>query len=303
MTLSPDQLPGFLRPECMLRPSQLFRRILRPAKLPATAESRLPWGLTIRYHPHEVIGREIWKLGIFEMSVCEVLWRLTDPGENALDIGSNIGQMASLLAARVGSTGSVACFEPHPAVYGELAENAAVWARSASAGKLTLFNEALSDRAGTLTLRLPAEFSENRGIAHISDTEQADSGDPNFTDHSIKATTLDAICGSLPSISVIKIDVEGHELSVFKGAGNFFAKHRPRDIVFEDHQGYPSSVTRLLESCGYKIFNICSSIWGPYLQKVDVGEPQTHRDYLATLNSERALSRVRRRGWSVLNGA
>ncbi|MCC2668551.1 MAG: FkbM family methyltransferase [Armatimonadetes bacterium] len=300
MIISPDRLPGFLRPECVLRPSQLILRLMRSSAPPASAESRLPWGLPIRYHPDEVIGREIWKLGIFEICVCEVLWRLTDPGEHALDIGSNIGQMASLLAARVGSTGSVSCFEPHPSVFTELAENAAVWSRTPGTGRLTLFNLALSDRIATMTLSLPAGFQGNRGIAHLMDTDAAMPGD-EFEQHSVTTTTLDALSDGFSPISVIKMDVEGHEISVLKGATTFFERHQPRDILFEDHAGYPSPVTDHLEELGYRILSIRAGMSGPFLGAATGGGAQHGRDYLATLDPERVRTRMRRRGWSVLS--
>ena len=299
MTISPDRLPGFLRPECVLRPSQLIRRLLLPAVPPPSAESQLPWGLPIRYHPNEVIGREIWKLGIFEISVCEVLWRLADPGENALDIGSNIGQMASLLAARVGSDGSVACFEPHPSVFTELAENVAVWSRFPATGRLTLYNMALSDRVATMTLSLPAGFSGNRGIARI--TAAGDAVPEEETEqHLVATTTLDALSEHLPPISLIKMDVEGHELSVLHGAQAFFQRHQPRDVIFEDHDGYPSAVTRSLEQLGYEILSIRAAMSGPHLEKAVAGAGQG-REYLATREPERVRHRMRRRGWLVLS--
>jgi FkbM family methyltransferase len=299
MIISPDRLPGFLRPECVLRPSQLVRRLLRLSAPPIRAESRLPWGLPIRYQPREVIGREIWKLGIFEICVCEVLWRLTDPGEHTLDIGSNIGQMASLLAARVGASGSVACFEPHPTVFTELAENVAVWSRTPATGRITLFNMALSDQVATMTLSLPAGFQENRGIAHLTDAD-AVAGDET-EQYQVATTTLDALSDCFPPVSVMKMDVEGHELSVLRGGSAFFQRHKPRDILFEDHDGYPSPVTRTLEELGYRILSIRAGMSGPFLGPAPGAGARHGRDYLATLDPERVQSRMRRRGWSVLS--
>src|SRR5262245_13000344 len=112
----------FRRPEFFFRPSQAFLRLRRAfgGPPPAQAQVRLPWGETIEVQTGETIGGAIWHYGIFDLVVTESIWRLLDPGETALDIGANIGQMTSLMRLRAGSQGKVIAFEPHPQLFAEL---------------------------------------------------------------------------------------------------------------------------------------------------------------------------------------
>src|SRR5262245_30401299 len=116
---------SFAKPEYLLRPSQLWRRLqwhFAPAN-ETYISVRLPWGAQIRVRPTDVIGSAIAKLGLFDLLVSESLFRLCDVGELALDIGANIGQMTSLMAVKVGPSGTVLAFEPHFEIFSELAFN------------------------------------------------------------------------------------------------------------------------------------------------------------------------------------
>ncbi len=54
----------------------------------------------------------------------------------------------------------------------------------------------------------------------------------------------------------MKIDVEGHELNVLKGAEKFLKEKNILNIVYEDHLQFPSSVSDYLLAMGYNIFRI-----------------------------------------------
>lgn len=110
------------KPEYLLRPSQFGRRIIE-FLVPRTGIQAvsLPWDMDIWVDPEEAIGRAIVRAGVFELAVTETLWRLTDPGDLAVDVGANIGYMSSVLARRCGPAGSVRVFEPHPGNFKGLA--------------------------------------------------------------------------------------------------------------------------------------------------------------------------------------
>jgi hypothetical protein len=102
---------------------------------------------------------------------------------------------------------------------------------------------------------------------------------------------------------LVKIDVEGHELSVLRGARRALAQRRIRDVVFEENETLPTPVTRLLESAGYTIFGLDQRFFGPRLVSPDAPRARPLWEaptFLATLDPERAQNRMRRRGWTVL---
>ncbi|MDE3053669.1 MAG: FkbM family methyltransferase, partial [Gemmatimonadota bacterium] len=76
-----------------------------------------------------------------------------------------------------------------------------------------------------------------------------------------------------------------------------------RDVVFEDHGGYPTNVSRLLERHGFRVFALRVSFWGPRLEPAGAATPDASWEapnYLATREPDRALARVAPRGWRVL---
>ena len=103
---------------------------------------------------------------------------------------------------------------------------------------------------------------------------------------------------------VVKIDVEGHELSVLFGAKRLINEGRICDIIFEDNRKYPTTVTQFLENNGYQIFQIAKGLWKPLLQlptnnnKIQYWESQS---YLATKDAARAKSRLSQKRWRSLS--
>ena len=101
------------------------------------------------------------------------------------------------------------------------------------------------------------------------------------------------------SIGICKIDIEGHEKSALLGAKSLLESQRIRDIIYEDHAGYPSEVGTFLESFGYEIFLIRKGLFKPLLM-----DPRTPTyelpNYLATLSPQRAKKRISPIGYRVL---
>jgi FkbM family methyltransferase len=291
------------KPEYLFRPRQIGRRLLRGLRRPAGAfESiELPWGLPLRVNVDDGIGKQVRLLGIFELAVSEVLWRLAETGELAIDVGSNIGHMASLLAARVGAAGRVLGFEPHPALFAELQENGRRWGAFA-VGRVDLHPIALADRAGAGFLNVPTDFAVNRGIARLG-SEDAGNG----ASVRVPLQRLDYFLAATGAAAVVKVDVEGYELDVLHGAGEFITGRRIRDIVFEEHQPYPSPASAFLEASGYAVFAIRQTLLGPRLcapTSAEIGlRPWETPNFLATLQPERAVEKLRPWGWQCLRRA
>lgn len=268
-------LSSILKPEYLFRPKQVIAR-LRP---PRGHDVRLPWGHIISCDPREDLGRAIHALGVYDLAVTETLWRLTDPEDVAVDAGANIGYMTALLSARAAR---VLSFEPHPEIFKKLATNAVRWSEA-----IELHECALSDTEGAAKLALPETFAENKGVAFISDSGEVE----------IRMRRLDALSAR---VDVLKIDVEGHELAVLKGAGDLVG--RIRDIIFEEHGKFPTPATDYLRSHGYDLFAVGQSFFRPLLLAPGSrpGRYWLPLSYLATIDPARALSRFRGPGWRSL---
>jgi FkbM family methyltransferase len=268
----------FNRPEYLLQPSKLLRRLSGPREIPGeTAIVRLPWGHDLTVRRGDIISNIIWQTGVYDLAPSEVIWRLLDLGETALDVGANIGYITSLMSAR---GCRVTSFEPHPAVFQELKSNSANWPR------VTLVNAGLAASAGSAYLEIPEQFSTNRGMAKLGDSGVQ-----------IRTETLDEYPATFA-----KVDVEGFEADVFRGGTHALRSHRLRDIVFEDFGQFPTPAARILLDYGYKLYRIDKSLFGPVLIPPD--QPASDRfnapNFLATVDPVRAEDRIRRRGWQIL---
>jgi FkbM family methyltransferase len=298
MTGIARKLIGSCKPEYVFRPRQFWHRLTcRMSGLNPTVV--LPWGLPLQVRLDDIIGRQIWTMGVFELAVSEILWRLTDPGDRAIDVGANIAYTASILAVRAGRSGGVVCFEPHPDVSAEASANIARWAEYLVA-PVTLARSALSNRQGQLPLYVPRSFEGNRGLSSLS----SDGRDAQTI--MVKVTTLDDVVGPTATIGVLKVDVEGHEADVLAGGATTLGRRAIRDIVFEDHNSQPSQVSAVLRPYNYTVFRVDYSYLRPIISDPRSAPPPGRSfdtpNYLATLDPVRARERMARRGWRCLTG-
>ena len=249
----------------------------------------LPWGLRIKINPHEAIGYDIACQGLYELGLTETLWRLTEPGELAIDAGANIGYTASILSIRVGPAGKIFCFEPHPEVFESLRENIEIWKKDRRCGSFVLHQAALGKESGQALLHTNDWFRTNRGTAWISD-KAASTPDLRVIDVIVR--NLDSLLDEGESIGILKMDVQGSELAVLQGMARLLKRHAVRDIVFEEEVPFPAPTHKYLKSMGYSIFGLQEQFTG--VRCLPDAQPSFDPvlgpipNYLATLNPDRA---------------
>jgi FkbM family methyltransferase len=145
------------------------------------------------------------------------------PGDDAIDVGANIGYFSAVMCQAVGSRGRVASFEPVDAT-----REALSMARDLNhLGQLDIFAYALSDRSGVGEILFDPRVAGSASL-HRSPTDQA-------TAQNVCVDTLDNLvqAGVVRSkrLRLIKLDVEGAELDVLRGAEATIAYHRPLVIL------------------------------------------------------------------------
>jgi FkbM family methyltransferase len=283
---------GLLKPEYFLRPQQIPLRLWRGlnARSDTFKIVRLPWGSNLRVNIRESIGWSIYTRAIYETAVTETLWRLTKPGDEVADIGANVGYMASILNARVGRSGKVYCFEPHPQVAAELRHNIALWPYGQSC---SIWQAAVGESSGPGSLFVPEYFSNNYGISSVS--PRADVG--TNIEIPIDIVALDDVIPKSVTLAVVKIDVEGHELSVFKGMQNILESRRVQYIVFEEIAPFPAPTHAFLTDRGYATYGIEYQVGG--IRFMASRQPITNDIpvYLATREPPEVLKRIQKGFW------
>jgi FkbM family methyltransferase len=235
---------------------------------------------------------------VFDPCVSETMYRLIDRGDVVVDVGANIGYLTSLAAARSGGTGKVIGFEPHPGVFALLEANAARWAVISDIAPVELHEAALSDHGGSGELATGARFDANMGLAALHSPSDAA---PDGELHTVVLKRLDD-CVPTGLIGLLKIDVEGHEAEVLRGARALIESGRVRDVVFEDHGDYPSEPSNLLEASGYRLFSLANDLFGLKLSAPEDRGPAAAwpgPSYLATREPGRAVARLGPRGWRI----
>ncbi len=169
------------------------------------------------------------------------------PGDVAVDVGANKGAYLYWMRRAVGPAGRVFAFEPQPGLarYLETVRTRMGWEN------VVVRECALSDAAGVRILHVPGW--ENSPGASL---EEAAAAGPGTRDREVAADTLDHQLEGAGRVALIKVDVEGHELAVFRGAARTLAESRPL-LLFECEARHltghvPRDVFAHLERLGYR---------------------------------------------------
>jgi FkbM family methyltransferase len=282
------------KPQYLLRPRYALRRLLiqlHILDLPHVV--RLPWRKNIEVALADPVGYALASQGgLFDIVTTEVVWRLTQPGDTAFDVGANMGYFTSLLAHRVGRRGKVLAFEPHPTTFPQLQRNVELQGRIG--GAISAFNVALSDSDGEGVLDILPERKNHISYAFLTDK-------PSSTSVNVKLMRAERFMAD-GAIGIEKIDAQWHEASVLKGFGEHLRAGVIRDIVFEEEAPFPAPSHRVLLDAGYTILWFEEHLSGPKIIAPS-DKPKNLRpydmfpSYLATLDPRRAERLLSIAGW------
>jgi FkbM family methyltransferase len=281
------QVRRLSKPQYIFRPSQLLRRVIQRGDS-AEIVVRTPWGTRMLVAREDTIGAGIARMGVHELAVSEAMWRLAGGDRLALDVGANIGYFTGLLACRAEE---VIALEPNPRLHRFISSNIERWGETGS--RVRLDPRAASDTAEPALLHLPPEYASNYGVATLEAAE-------GTTTYEVEGVRLDDVIAAR-EVGVMKIDVEGHELTALEGAEKSLRGELIRDIFFEEHRPLPSPVSELLAGAGFTILTIGESLLGPTL--LAPGEEQRGWEaptYLATRDETRTRRLLAPRGWRCL---
>jgi FkbM family methyltransferase len=173
--------------------------------------------------------------GAPEAAACH---QLAVPGSLAVDVGASVGNFTRVIAKAVGRHGHVLALEASPSVYEELR-------RSTWAARVSALNLAASSEPGWAELSVP--FDGRHAHDQLSTLEARDVGPARRV--VVRRARLDDLIGADRSVSLIKIDVEGHESDVLAGAVSTLERWRPALVVeIEQRHLVGRSVTEVVDS-------------------------------------------------------
>jgi FkbM family methyltransferase len=236
----------------LYRGVHLFRTIFSGKDLVVKKRGGLNWELDLT----EGIDLSIYLFGRFERSTSKTLEKLVQPGMTVLDIGANVGAHALPMANWVGKSGQVYAFEPTDWAFNRLKRNLSL---NPSLSKSLIANQcALTDDSS----KMPEAFHSSWNLKENSDTHPVHGGRLEKASKAV-FISLDQFVeqNSLKKIDLIKLDVDGFEMNVLRGAINSLKNFRP-PILFElcphvlkEHSTSAEDLLELLQSIGYSFFS------------------------------------------------
>jgi FkbM family methyltransferase len=158
----------------------------------------------------------------YEVGTTRLFNQILQAGMTVIDVGAHVGYFTLLAARLVGPGGRVYAFEPDPSNYSLLRRNIKLNGYQ----NITAINQAVSDRSGSGTLFLSGMDTGSHSLF------------PSMPVHGVEeipVTTLDTFLDreGWPSIHVVKIDVEGSELSVLAGMAGTLQRNANIRLVIE----------------------------------------------------------------------
>lgn len=177
-----------------------------------------------------------------------VIRKVCQPGSNCLDVGCHKGEILDLFL-QYAPQGTHYGFEPIPALYEDLKK------KYAALKNCLFFDVALSDKKGTSSFNYVVSNPSYSGLLKRS----YDHPDEQDTLITVRTERLDDLLPPDFKVDLIKIDVEGGEILVLRGAVQTLARYKPV-VIFEHGLGAselygatPEQVFDLFEQCGLRV--------------------------------------------------
>jgi FkbM family methyltransferase len=217
-------------------------------------------GLQMCVVPNHHIGGAIYWRGWYAHRILHCIDQYLRPDMTLVDVGANQGEV-SLFAARRLTQGQVIAFEPIQANYERLQANV----RLNGLTNVIAHNCCLGDERGEAALYAPAAFSPDQEIGWNEGTSTMYAADQDVAVcGTAEVHRLDDVLESMAAtrFDLLKIDVEGAELPVLRGATESIRRYRPiilLEVNSDTFQaaGYSAEdVCALLRGLGYEGFQL-----------------------------------------------
>jgi FkbM family methyltransferase len=208
-----------------IRPAQLgdwIKQALRVRRMEAADRS----GHRFWIDPCSNFGLHLLEEGVYEQNLTRITVGLIRDGDVYVDVGANEGYF-SVLAASRGPSVRVLAIEPQSRLQAVIRRNLEL----NGCKNVQLVRSALSDSAGTVDLYLRP--SGNTGASSLF---------PHWRlgriHEAVTCDTLDAVLGrhAFGDIRLVKIDCEGAEHLVIRGASSMLAERRAAFVALEYHR-------------------------------------------------------------------
>jgi len=232
---------------------KIAKRIMPYPSGPAVIPTTLGFSMLVDPCFDPVLETALYYHGIYEEGTLHVMRKVLRPGDAFIDVGANLGLMTLWAARLIGASGHVHAFEPQPDTYAVLERHLAINA----VRNVTVHRCALGAQPGRRTLYERSDVS--RGAASMVKPEKT------FGQTTVELDTLDHLVetSQIGAVRMMKIDVEGWELEVLKGARRLLAQRVAPVLCVESsrlcpvHEGGPADVYDFIRSVNdYRVYTL-----------------------------------------------
>lgn len=206
------------------------------------------------------IGRALDLYGEYSESEAALLRRVLKPGDTVVEAGANVGGLTLAMARAIGKSGVVHAFEPQPA-YMECLRMNALRARGAS----SWFEDLPPGCDGAFIVPYHAALGSAEGKVTMRRVEEEKIHAPGWPstgpDFEVTLTTVDA--NVFDACHLIKIDVDGPEHDILRGAEGTIDRTRPLIYVeYDKPEEYPELLP-WLHGKGYRLYRHSAPLFNP----------------------------------------
>jgi len=206
--------------------------------------------------PEGAIAFHTWSGLRFERAELDFILRVVQPGMTFFDIGANIGLFSLAAGEKLrGQPSAIYAFEPCPSTFAILEKNLV----KNELAEVRAFRVALSDQNGEANLYINAAFKDA-----LNSLEDPSHSDAEVVGREVVQTiTLDDFVTreNIARVDVMKVDVEGAELLLFRGGRKLFKRPDAPLILYEGYSWctagfhyHPVELMWELEELGYELF-------------------------------------------------
>ncbi|MBA4070784.1 MAG: hypothetical protein C0497_02970 [Gemmatimonas sp.] len=167
----------------------------------------------------------------YEPETTILLASVLKPGDTFVDVGAHVGYFTVLAAALVGSAGQVVSFEPEPGNYAQLVEHI----RLNGYSQVLPIHCAAGVVEGVRDLHCNADNDGGHALWDVRRHPYNQRSRAAPRTHAVFVSTLDRVLGNVATgrIKAIKIDVEGNEHDVLRGARQMLERHCVPFVIAE----------------------------------------------------------------------
>lgn len=193
------------------------------------------------YNKHDIyVGGSLARYGEFSIAETLLFESLVRPGQIVIEVGANIGAHTVDIARMVGPLGQVHAFEPQRIVFQTLCANLAL----NQITNVFAYQAGVGERTGSIN------------VPHLAPGERHNFGGLSIgggvAGEIVPLMSIDTL--DLPHCHFIKVDVEGMETEVLKGALTTIDNYRPLMYVENDRKERSKDLLSLIDTLDYDAY-------------------------------------------------